>query len=317
MFHKIAIAVLLSVFSLLSHAQAWPSKPIRLIVNFPAGSAPDSAARIVVPLLSNALGQPVMVENRPGAGGTIGVDYVVKAAPDGYTLLSGSAATMAVNPHLYKNERAKELIPLGALTMGATPLVVRPGLPIQTVKDLIAYGRANPGKLNYGSSGIGSSMHIGVETFIRAAGFTAVHIPYPGSAQTVNALLAGNVDFAFDPGTAAPHVKAGKLKYIAVQDRRSELFPGVPTVLEEAGFSVSSFVPGQFFAPPGTPPEIVNRLHLELRNIWQSEKFRAALIGGSQELLPEFLSSQDLVTALRVATERLGITIRAIGIKAE
>jgi tripartite-type tricarboxylate transporter receptor subunit TctC len=258
-----------------------------------------------------------VVENRVGAAGNAGVDYVVRAQPDGYTLLYSAGSTIVMNPHLYKYDRAKELIPVAAWTSTVLPLVVRPGLPIQSVKDLIAYGRANPGKLNFGSSGVGSPLHIAAELFTRGAGFTAVHVPFPGSAQTVNALLAGDVDFAFDAGVATPHVKAGKLRYIAVTDRRSDSYPGLPTILETAGFPVEVSAPGGGYAPPGTPAEIVNRLNLEIGKIVRNEKFKAALSTINSAPPEVFMSPQEFAKLLQSETERFGKVIRDAGIKSE
>lgn len=315
MFYKLAIASLLSASSLLSHAQAWPSKPIRIYANIAAGSAVDAGARTMAPFLSEALGVPVVVDNKIGAAGNTGVDFVVKAPPDGYTFLYTSGSTIAMNPHLYKYDRAKELIPVAAMTFSVLPLLVRPGLPIQSVPDLIAYGRANPGKLNYGSSGVGSPLHIAAELFLRGAGFTAVHVPFPGSAQTVNAMLSGNVDFSFDAGIAAPHVKAGKLKYLAVTDRRSDAYPGLPTIMETAGFPVEVSVPGGLYAPPGTPMEIVTRINKELGKVIHTEKFKAALATFNSLPTPEYLAPEDLAKNIRAATERFGKVIREAGIK--
>lgn len=317
MFYKLAIASLLSVCSLLSHAQEWPSKPIRVYANIAAGSAVDAGARVAARFLSEALGVPVVVDNKVGAAGNAGVDFVVKAPPDGYTFLYTAGSTIVMNPHLYKYDRAKELIPVAAMTFSVLPLLVRPGLPIQSVPDLIAYGRANPGKLNFGSSGVGSPLHIAAELFLRGAGIKAVHVPFPGSAQTVNAMLSGLVDFSFDAGIAAPHVAAGKLKYLAVTDRRSDAYPGLPTIMETAGFPVDVSLPGGLYAPPGTPTEIVTRINKELGKVIHTEKFKTALASFNSLPTPDYLPPEELAKNLRASTERFGKVIREAGIKAE
>lgn len=317
LFKPLILAVASLVAPALAHAQPWPSKPIKIVANIAAGSAVDAGARAIAPFLAEALGQPVIVENRVGASGNLGVDYVVRAQPDGYTLLYTAGSTIVMNPHLYKYDRAKELIPVAAVTFSVLPLVVRPGLQIESVNDLIAYGKAHPGKLSFGSSGIGSPLHVAAELFTRSGGFSAVHIPFPGSAQTINALLAGTVDFAFDAGMAKPHVEAGKLKYLAVTDRRSDAYPGLPTIQEAAGFPIEVSAPGGLFAPPNTPPEIVNRLNEEAARIVRNPKFREVLAAFSARPIPNYMSPSELLAKVRADTERFGTVIRLANIKPE
>ncbi len=317
MFHRRALCLLL-LLPALGLAQEWPSRPIKLVTNFAPGSAPDVLARISARFLSEGVGQPVVVENKAGAAGNIGVEFVVRSAPDGYTLLYSPGSTITMNPHLYKFNLQKDLIPVASINFSVLPLVVRSDLPVHTVNDLIAYAKANRGKLMYGSSGSGSPMHIASEIFLREGGITATHIPYKGSAQTVNAMLAKEIDFAFDAGVAAPHVKAGKLRYLAVA--ASERFPGypdLPTVAEAAGFNVDVSVPGGIFAPPGTPPEIVNRLNRVFAKVVKDEKFIEALKVLNSAPPTSFMTPPELAATLQKYTDRFGVAIRAANITPE
>lgn len=311
---RLLISILL-VMPLMSLAQTWPARPVKIVANFAPGSAPDVLARAVGRFLAEELGQPVIVDNRVGAAGNVGVEYVVRAAPDGYTLLYSPGSTITMNPHLYQFDMQKELVPVGAVNLSALPLVVRADLPIHSVKDLIAYAKQNPGKLTYGSSGTGSPLHVAAELLLSGAGIKAVHVPYKGSAQTTNALLAKEVDFAFDAGVASPHVKAGKLRYLAVaSSARSPNYPGLPTVEEAVGFAVDVSVPCAVFAPPGTPAEIVTRLNQTIGRIMEKPEFREAIAVINSSLPPAHLSPSELAASFRAYTERFGTAIRAANI---
>ena len=249
----------------------WPSKPIRLIVNFPTGSSPDVLARAVSLPLQQALGQPVVVENRAGASGMIGADVVAKAPADGYTLLMTAGSTITTNPFIYAKisyDTAKDLVPVAAAARIVLFLVVKPGLPVKNVQEFLAYLKAHPGKLSYGSAGNGTGPHLAGEMLKSQAGVFAVHVPYRGASPALQDLLAGQIDFYFDPGISLNHVRAGKLRMLAVAAlRRSTLFPDVPT-LDEAG--LKGFDAGTthgFYAPAGTPTEIVTRLNFEINRI--------------------------------------------------
>jgi tripartite-type tricarboxylate transporter receptor subunit TctC len=249
-------------------AQAWPAKPLRLIVNFPAGSSPDVVARAVAAPLSQALGQPVVVDNRGGAGGIVGADAAAKAAPDGYTILLSSGSAMSIVPLLAAKlpfDPAKDLIPVAAGARLELFLVSRAELPFKTYGEFIAHAKANPGRLSYASPGNGTSPHIAGEMLKSQAGVFAVHIPYRGSAAVLQDLLAGNVDYAFDPGIAFQHVRSGKLRLLAVgAAKRSPLFPDTPTLAELglAGFDAGTT--HGFWAPAGTPAAVVDRLNREI-----------------------------------------------------
>ncbi|RZL91301.1 MAG: tripartite tricarboxylate transporter substrate binding protein [Variovorax sp.] len=265
---------------------AWPSKPIKVVVNFPPGGAADQIARAVQQPLQDALGQPVLIENRGGANGNIGGEVAARALPDGYTLLMSSGGMVSVNPHIYPKmafDPAKDLIPVAAAARVLVFLVVRPSLPPQNIKDFIAYVKERPGKLSYGSPGTGSSPHLAGEMFKSQTGLYAVHVPYRGAAPALQDLLAGQIDFCFDPGIGLGQVRAGKLRLLAVgSPKRSPLFPDVPTLDEVGlkGFDADTVF--GFYAPAGTPPEIVARLNTEINRILATPavKERIAALGG-------------------------------------
>ena len=299
-------------------AQAWPDKPIRLIVNFGTGGAPDLVARLYAPRLSEALGQPVVVENRAGAGGNIGVEAVVRSAPDGYTLLSSASSSFVIGPHIYTKlafDPVKDIVPVAAAALTPMYLVVRPGLPAATVAELVAHARANPGKLNYGSAGAGTLPHAAAEMLLRTAGIRATHVPYKGSGAAIAALLGDQVDFVFDPGVAIPQVKAGKARLLAVGSAaRSPGFPDTPT-LREAGADMTAVSVVGLFAPAGTPAEIVARLNRELARIMQAPESRAALSAMAAEGITA--SPQEFAAQLTRDRERFGVIVREAGIRAE
>lgn len=248
---------------------AYPSKPIRMIVPFAPGGATDTIARLVGAKLQASLGQPVLVENKPGAGTNIGVAAVATAAPDGYTLLMGTPS-IPVNPALYKQlsyDWQRDLQPVSMVGFVPNLLVVHPSEPVSSVKELIAYAKANPGKLNFGSSSVGGAIHLSGELFNSMAGVAMVHVPYKGSAPAMTDLLAGRIALMFDNlPSAMPHAKAGKLRALAVtSNKRSALFPDVPTVAEAGlpGFEVLSW--NGIFVPAGTPRDIVMKLQVEIK----------------------------------------------------
>ena len=299
-------------------AQGWPDKPIRLIVNFGTGGAPDMVARLYAPRLSEALGQPVVVENRAGAGGNIGVEAVARSAADGYTLLSSASSSFVIGPHIYTKlafDPVKDIVPVAAAALTPMYLVVRPGLPAATVAELVAHARANPGKLNYGSAGAGTLPHAAAEMLLRTAGIRATHVPYKGSGAALAALLGDQVDFVFDPGVAIPQVKAGKVRLLAVGSAaRSPGFQDTPT-LREAGADMTAVSVVGLFAPAGTPAEIVARLNRELARIMQAPESRAALSAMAAEGITA--SPQEFAAQLARDRERFGVIVREAGIRAE
>jgi tripartite-type tricarboxylate transporter receptor subunit TctC len=295
-------ALLLICFSVNSNSQSWPNKPLRYIVPFPPGAFNDTLARIMSAELPKVLGQPVLVENRPGGNTIIGTEAAAKSPPDGYTLF-GAALPFAVIQSLYKTsfDVTKDFAPI--TLAGTTPnlLVANPNVPINTVKELIAAAKAKPGSLNYASTGNGTSNHLSFELFKSMTQTQVTHVPYKGSAPAVTDLLAGQVQVMFDnTPNVLPHVKAGKLKAIAVSSKkRSALAPEVPTVDESGvpGYDVTVWF--GILAPAGTPREIVARLNTEMVKIMRSpevaDRFNKAgvdVVASSSEYFADFLKSE-------------------------
>jgi len=253
-------------------AQAWPNKPIKYIVPFAPGGTTDILARTISEKLSVALGQPVVVENKPGAGGGVGADFTAKAAPDGYTIMGGTISTHAINASLYSNlpyDPVKDFVAITLIARVPNMLVINPAIPAKNVAELIALIKANPGKYTFASSGNGTSQHLSGELFKSMAGVDMQHIPYKGSPPALQDVVGGQVSMTFDNiTTALPLAKAGKLRALAVTTaKRSAAAPDVPTLAESGlpGFEVGSWQ--GVFAPAGTPPEIVRRLNTEIVKI--------------------------------------------------
>jgi tripartite-type tricarboxylate transporter receptor subunit TctC len=293
-------------------AQAWPAKPLRVVVNFPPGGAADQIARAVSAPLSEALGQSVVVENRAGANGNLGGEVVARSPADGYTLLMSSGGMVSVNPHIYARmpfDPAKELIPVAAAARVLVFLVSKPTLPVNTAQEFIEYVRANPGRLSYGSAGNGSSPHLAGEMMKSQAGLFAVHVPYRGAAPALQDLLAGQIDFYFDPGIGLNQVRAGRLKLLAVgSPKRSPLFPQVPTLDEVGlkGFDADTVF--GFYAPAGTPNDVVALLNREINRILATPavKDRIQALGG--EALA--ISPADFAAKANEDSKRFGAIIR-------
>lgn len=303
----------------LAHAQAWPSKPVRLIVNFPAGGVADQVARVLSQPLSEALGQPVVIENRGGAGGNLGGEVAAKAPADGYTLLLSSGGMVSVNPHIYARmpfDPVKDLVPVAAAARVAVYLEARADLPVRNVQEFIAYVKAHPGKLSYGSPGNGSSPHLAGELFKDQAGLFAIHVPYRGAAPAMQDLLGGQVDFMFDPGIGLAHVKTGKLKLLAVGSlKRSPQFPDVPTLDEVGlkGFDADTLF--GMYAPAGTPADVVGRLNREINKILATPaaRDRIAALGG--EAVP--MTPAEFGQKVARDSARFGALIRSRNIKSD
>jgi tripartite-type tricarboxylate transporter receptor subunit TctC len=294
------------------HAQSWPSKPIKVVVNFPPGGAADQIARAVALPLQEALGQPVVVENRGGSGGNIGGETVARSPADGYTLLMSSGGMVSVNPHIYPKmsfDPAKDLVPVASAARVLVFLTVRPTLPVSNIQDFIAYVKANPGKLSYGSPGNGSSPHLAGEMFKSQAGLYTVHVPYRGAAPALQDLLAGQIDYAFDPGIGLNQVRAGKLKLLAVgSPKRSPLFPDVPTLSEAGlkGFDADTVF--GFYAPAGTPAVVVSRLNREINKILGTQAVKERIAGLGGEALP--LTPAEFNAKAHEDSKRFGAIIK-------
>ncbi len=299
---RLLLATALALGLTAAHA-AWPDRPIRFIVPAAAGGGPDIAARLFGDRLAARLGQPVVIDNRPGAAGNIGMQAVMAAAPDGYTIGYGNNATLATNEFLFSKlpYDPARLVPVVQLTRGASLLVVNNESPAHNVQDLVRLARQKAGGMSFASGGTGTSGHVGAELFKHMAGFEAQHIPYKGAPQAINDLMAGQVQFLFDNvSSVGPQVTGGKLRALAVTTKeRSPLFPNVPTMDEAGvkGFEMSAW--GAIVAPPGTPAEIVVRINQIVNESVQDPAFAAQVqkmgtkaIGGSQADLQHLIASE-------------------------
>ncbi|MBC9205376.1 tripartite tricarboxylate transporter substrate binding protein [Roseomonas aerophila] len=244
---------------------AWPTRPVRMVVPFAAGGATDLSSRVVAQKLSELLGQPIVIENRPGAGGTLGVDNIAKSAPDGYSFAISGLSTTALAMGLYKNlsyDPVKDLMPVAPTVLAPIGIVVRKGLGVSTLQEFIALLKSKPGQLTYGSAGNGASGHISCVALLQQTGTSAVHVPYRGSGPVFNDLLAGVIDFTADvPGLMKPHVESGALvPLVMATEQRSSILPNVPTSAEAGlpGYKAYSWF--GIFAPAGTPQPIIDKL---------------------------------------------------------
>jgi tripartite-type tricarboxylate transporter receptor subunit TctC len=308
-------AVLATAPTLLSASPAYPSRPIQYVVPYPPGATNDNSARIVARKLSEELGQPVIIENRAGGGGTLGADYVAKANPDGYTLLNTSSGNLSTAPQLVRTafDPFRDLVPVGYVGASRSVIAVNSSLPVRTLTELIDYARRNPGKLNFGSAGHGTAGHIAGEYLKIRTGIDIVHVPYRGSAPAANDLMAGLIHIFIDP-LGATFVRAGKVRGLAFYGiRSSEDLPGVPSIAE-AGFpdwELSSF----FFtsAPAGTPRDIIATLNGTLCDMTADPRSASALRGLGLE--PQPLRPEEIARLLRAEFEVNKRVIEAAKIK--
>ena len=318
---RAAACAAVAAFALHGHAQApYPAKPIRIVVPFPAGGTTDILARAVAQKLTDTTGQPVVVDNRPGAGANIGAELVAKSAPDGYTLLMGTVGTHAINASLYARmpyDHVKDFAPIILVAGVPNVLAINPSVPANSVQELIAYGKANPGKLNFASSGSGTSIHLAGELFKTMTGVQMTHVPYKGSAPAIADLLGGQVQLMFDNlPSALPHIKAGKLKALAVTSaQRSPALPDVPTVAESGlpGFEASSWF--GLLAPAGTPKEIVARLNGEVAKWLATPEAKEKL--ASQGAIAAGQSSEDFVHHIAAETAKWQKVVKESGAKVD
>ena len=314
----VAAAIALADPAFAQAPAAWPVKPVRMVVNFAAGGSTDVIARSMATKLSETLGQQVVVDNRVGVGGNVGLEAVAKSAPDGYTLLHSSDGTILINPYLYKMavDVGRDLDPVAPTAKAAIFFVVRPGLPVKNLADFVAYARANPGKLNYGSAGNGTLQHIAAEMMMKTANIRVTHVPYKGSQAALVDLLGGQIDFTFDLGGAIPHIKSEKVRLLAVPGAsRSPIFPETPT-MAEAGTPVDITWMSGVYAPAGTPRDIVVRLNREIGRIMHTPETRAILTSMAAEAVAP-MSPEVFAAHQQKARERFGAVVRDAKIKVE
>lgn len=300
-------------------AQSYPTRPIRLVVGYAPGGGTDSVARVFADKVSQSLGQPVIVDNRPGAAGNIASDYVVRAAPDGYTVLMGNVGPMAVNPYLYKLsfDPKRDLAPVTLLATAPLLVVVNPKLPVHSLQDLVALARKQPGKLSYSSAGVGSSNHLAGALFNIEAGTDIVHVPYKGAAPAVTDLISGQVQVSFQTlPSVGSNVKANLLRALAVTSAvRSPVFPDVPTAAQAGlnNFEVSAWY--SIVVPAGTPRPVIERLHdafvkaLNQKDV--IEKLRA------EGALPAGTSPEEFGKFMQAESEKWGRVVKLSGMKAD
>ena len=302
-----------------TQTQTYPAKPIKLVVPYPPGGPTDIVARLVAQKLSEQMGQPVIIDNRPGAGGNPGAEMVARSTPDGYTLVVATTAH-AINPSLFKNlgySLSKDFAPISQLTSGPLVIVANPGLPANNVAELIALAKAKPGELNFASSGNGQSTHLSAELFASMAGVKMNHIPYKGSAPALTDTMGGQTQLMFDTMLSAmPHVKAGKLKALAVtSSTRSPVAPDVPTVAESGLPGYEAIAWNGLLAPAGTPPEVVARLNAELKKVLASpdvkDKFEA------QGFAASWNTPADFGRFMTAEVEKWGKVVKISGAKVD
>jgi tripartite-type tricarboxylate transporter receptor subunit TctC len=308
----------LVIASAVSAQSRYPDKPVKIVVGFPPGTSTDTLTRLIAPKLSDGLGQPVVVENKPGAGSSIAAEMVARSGADGYTLLASSSAN-TINPALYKLsfDFQRDLAAIGLIAEAPLLVIAHPSAGVHNVEQLIAAAKAKPGKLTYGSSGIGTFVHLNGELFKMTSGADLAHIPYKGSSQAIADLLSGQIQVLFTPAsTAIPHVKAGKALALGIIARqRSPALPEVPT-LAEAG------VPGQdaslwsgLNTPAGTPRDIVERLNRELQKALALPEVKLQLAAQSNDPLPG--TPEQFAKVIRDDLEKWGRVVKTAGVKGE
>lgn len=297
---------------------AFPEKPVRLVIGFPAGGPLDQHARLLVDKLQVILGQPIIVDYKPGAGGSVGAETVAKSPADGYTIMLANTGVMVINSALYSKlpyNTLRDFVPLARSAMQPLALLVSNNVPAKTLKEFNDYARANPGKLNYGSAGNGGISHLVPEMFKTATGLFMVHIPYRGSAPAFTDLMGGQVQFMAEsiPQAASYH-KQGKVRALAVTSKeRNPALPDVPTAIESGlkGFEVVGFY--GFLAPTGTPKEVVARLSDAMKQVLTNPEVRNRMV--SQGADPAFLDSEDFGKFLATETPRWAAAVKASGAK--
>ena len=316
---KRALLLLVLSFAAAAALAQYPARPVKIVVTIPPGGAPDITARLVGQKISESTGQPVVVENRPGANGNTAADLVAKSPADGYTLLLAADSLITINPHLYSRmpiDTLKDLTPVASLVANQFVLSVNPSLPVKSFQEFVDYARqANP-PLNYASGGNGSQHQLTMEMLKARAGINLVHVPYRGGAPATTATMAGEVAAMFAGTSTAPQIKAGRLRALAVSGpKRSSAFPELPTIAEfYPGFENSIWL--GLFAPAGLPREALEKLRLEIRKALETPEVREKLHGAGG-LEPLVTSPEEFTALIRRDYERFGKLIKEVGIKTD
>lgn len=312
--------IALLLFAGVANAQTFPSRPVRVIVPFPPGGAVEFYARAVQPHVQEILGQPVLIENRAGAGGMIGVDLVAKSVPDGHTVAVGNIAALAMNVGVYSKmpyDPLRDLTPVMRTVAVNYALVVHPSVPARSVAELVAYLKNNPGRLAYGSAGAGSAPHLATESFKQVAGLDMIHVPFKGGGPMVTDLLGGQIHLVIaDQANLMPHVKAGRLRALAVSTlQRSTVHPELPTIAESGypGFEARAWQ--GLVGPAGMPAPVVTRLHEAFSRAMALPEVRERLIGGGLD--PIVTSPQEFGAFIRAEIERWSKVAKAVGARAD
>ena len=308
----------LALLPLFAAAQAYPDKPIRVIVPVPAGGTPDVVARMVAPGLSSLLGQQLVIDNRGGAGGLIGAELAAKAIPDGYTLFFSSPGSLTILPHLQKQatyDTLKDFAPIGLVSIGPFLLITHPSVPVKTVKELIALARAEPGKLNYASAGNGAANHLAMELFKSMAGVDITHVPYKGAPQAVTDVIGGYVNLMLNSiPPVLPHIKAGRLRLLGVASaRRSPQLPDVPTISEAGVPGYEAITWFGLLAPARTPRQIVARLNDVLVKVVRAPDVKSQL--ETQGYDPVGSSPEEFAAFIRRELDKYAKVVKISGAK--
>ena len=322
--HMLSAATTLSVSALWAsgaHAQAaYPARPIRLMVPWPPGQATDQAARVLAQEMTKSIGQPIVIDNRAGAGGSIGTDAVAKAAPDGYTLLAASSGPVSVSPLLTKTpyDPERDLLPIGMIGLSPYLLVTAPDFPARDAREFVALVRANPGKYTFASSGTGATAHLIAEAFNASLGLQAVHVPYKGSVPALTDVIGGQVSYCIETAASTmPLVRSGKLRAYGVSlEKGSSVTPGIPPLASAAGipgFDLGAWL--GLMAPAATPRSVVDKLATELEKAMQSPELKQAFNGISVEV--DYRRAEDFNRYLKMISGRFSDVIRKGNIKAD
>jgi tripartite-type tricarboxylate transporter receptor subunit TctC len=316
---RVFCVVAAALLAPLAGAQSYPVKPIRVILSVPAGATPDVTARLVTPGLASVLGQPLVVDNRGGAGGLIGAEIVAKSAPDGYTLFISSSGALTILPHLRKvpYDTLKDFTPVSLISVGPFVLIVHPSVPAKSVKELIALAKAQPGKLNYASAGNGVANHLAMELFKQMAGVDITHVPYKGAPQAVTDVLAGHMNMMFN--SIAPlvgHIKAGRVRVLGIaSSKRSSQLPDIPTIAEAGVPDYEAENWFGMFAPAKTPQRIIARLNEAVVKVVRSPEIQSQFAALGADAVGN--SPEEFAAFVRRDMEKYAKVVRISGAKVD